>query len=53
MPETMIDFLQLALTALEVYRMTGDAAMVRTADSALRELAEAMVNQHATSAVVQ
>jgi hypothetical protein len=53
MTEKMIDMLQLALTALEVYWLTGDAAMTQTADSALRELAEATRQQCCTLATVQ
>ena len=40
----MINKLQLALTAHEVYQMTDDAAMIKTAYSALGQLAE-MIKQ--------
>jgi hypothetical protein len=53
MTDKQIDILQLALTAIEVYWMTNDANLVRTADAALRDLTETEVQLHTTSATVQ
>ncbi len=44
MKPEMIDSLQLALTAHEVYELTNDAGMIQTAYAALGQLAE-MIKQ--------
>lgn len=51
MKPEMIDSLQLALTAHEVYQMTDDAAVIKTAYSALSQLAEMIKQAHGVQAL--